>query len=419
MAKTAWGRLPCPSPSSRVSGPAAARASARAAPVLAAAWLLASLFVLSPTALAQAQARPSVTSVPGPPLGLPPLAVPAGNPQSPEKVALGLKLFQDVRFSSTGKVACSTCHAPEKTFTDGPLKTSKGINELTGTRNAPTVVNAAYHTTQFWDGRSPDLEDQALHPFINPVEMGLKDHQPILALVRSDPAYVAAFQQVFGKSGDAVTMTHVTQAIAAFERTQVSGNSPFDRFYLGGESNALTPAQKRGLELFIGKARCVSCHVIEQTTALFTDHRFHNVGVGINDIQGDVPALAREFIKTRSTMAEVDVKVLTDKRASELGRLAVTRSFDDIGAFKTPTLRNVALTAPYMHDGSLKTLREVVVHYNNGGVTKKGGKVNDFLSGGIVPLGLTEREIDDVVTFMDALTSPEYAKAAKPARKTR
>jgi cytochrome c peroxidase len=211
-------------------------------------------------------------------------------------------------------------------------------------------------------------------------------------------------------------MKEVQQAIAAFERTKVSGNSAFDRYFYGGESGALTDAQKRGFDLFVNKGRCVSCHRIEQTTALFTDNRFHNVGVGINDIQKDVPELAGAFLQAKATLAEVDVKVLGDKRTSELGRFAVDRTFDDLGSFKTPTLRNVAVTSPYMHDGSLKTLKDVVVHYNNGGVTKEGDPVNDFLSGGIRPLNLTEAEIDDLVSFMEALTSPEYASLPSAAR---
>ena len=208
-------------------------------------------------------------------------------------------------------------------------------------------------------------------------------------------------------------MTEVTQAIAAFERTIVAGNSPFDRWYFSGEKDALTAAQQRGFELFVNQGRCVSCHVIEQTQAVFTDNRFHNVGVGINDIQKDVPALAREFLKAKATLAEVDVKVLSDKRTSELGRFAVTREFDDLGSIKTPTLRNVAVTAPYMHDGSLKEMRDVIVHYNNGGVTEEGNPVNDFLSGGIRPLNLTEPQIDELVAFMEALTSPEFKHLVK------
>jgi len=275
-----------------------------------------------------------------PPLGLPPIPIPQDNPQTAEKIALGDKLFHDKRFSSTGEVSCSTCHEIDKAFTDSPLKVSEGIKKLTGTRNAPTIINAAYATTMFWDGRSPSLEDQALHPFVNPVEMALEDHEPILELVRSEPEYVKAFEVVFGKSGNAITMTEVTQAIAAFERTQVTGNSPFDRWYFGGDDEALNAAQKRGFEVFVNQGRCVSCHVVEQTQALFTDNRFHNIGAGINDIQDQVPALAQEFLKAEATASEVDVKVLTDKRTSELGRFAVTRGFDDLGAIKTPTLWN-------------------------------------------------------------------------------
>jgi len=353
---------------------------------------------------------------PGVPLGLPDVPYPEGNPQSAEKVALGDTLFHDKRFSSTGEVSCATCHAAEKAFTDGPLSVSEGIDKLTGTRNAPTVINAAYFESMFWDGRSPSLEDQALHPFVNPVEMGLKDHQPILDVVRSDPDYVKQFGTVFGKQGEAVTMKEVTQAIAAFERTQIAGNSPFDRWYFGGQEDALTPAQKAGFDVFVNEGRCVSCHLVEQTQALFTDNRFHNIGVGINAIQDDVPQLAGEFLKAEATLAEVDVKVLSDKRTSELGRFAVTRDFDGLGSFKTPTLRNVAVTAPYMHDGSLKTLRETVEHYNNGGVTEVDDPVNDFLSGGIRPLNLTDEQIDDLVAFMEALTSPEYAELALAAR---
>lgn len=350
------------------------------------------------------------------PLGLPPLPIPASNPQTPEKIKLGDKLFHDKRFSSTGKVSCATCHDKNKAFTDSPLKTSKGIKDLRGTRNAPTVVNSAYATTLFWDGRSPDLEDQAMHPFTNPVEMGMKDHEPILKIVRSDPEYTKAFQQVFGKSGNEITRKEVLQAIAAFERTVISGGSPFDRWLYGGDKKALTPAQRRGFDVFVGQGRCVSCHVVEQTQALFTDNNFHNIGIGINAIQKEVPTLVPSFVKAKRGGADVDITVLSDPKASELGRFAVNEQFDALGAFKTPTLRNIAVTAPYMHDGSLKTLKDVVKHYNNGGVTKKGDQPNAFLSGGIRPLNLTPGQEADLVAFMEALTSPQHAAKSKPGK---
>lgn len=353
-----------------------------------------------------------------PNLGLPPLEVPADNPITAAKVELGDKLFHDKRFSTTGEVACATCHESGKGFTDGPLSVSQGIEGKTGTRNAPTVLNSAFNKTQFWDGRSPSLEDQAQHPFTNPVEMGLANHEPILEIVRTDEDYQRMVRAAFGIEPGAVTKDHVLKAIASFERTMIAGDSPFDRWFFGGDQKAMTDQQKRGYALFIGKARCVSCHTIEQDRAIFTDHQFHNIGVGVNKIREDVHGLAQAFIKAEMSAEEVDVKVLTDPKSSELGRFAVETNFDGLGAFKTPTLRNIELTAPYMHDGSIATLEKVMEHYNNGGVTNPGDPVSDFLAGGIRPLNLTEAEIADVVAFMKALTSssipkPKFAAAAK------
>lgn len=343
------------------------------------------------------------------PLGLPPVPIPADNPQTPDKIALGDKLFNDKRFSSTGEVSCATCHDPAKAFTDSPLVVSEGINKLRGTRNAPTVINSAYYKLFFWDGRSLDMEDQAQHPIVNPVEMGLANHDPVLQIVRTDPEYVAAFRKVFNKRGEQITMNEVQQAIASFERTIISGDSPFDRWHYGGDENAVSEQVKRGFDVFLNKGRCVSCHTVEQDYATFTDNRFHNIGVGINRIQDEVPKFAPAFLSAKASGADVDKAVLTNPNASELGRFAVTEALDELGAFKTSTLRNVAVTAPFMHDGSLKTLRDVVEHYNNGGVTKKDDRVNDFLSGGIRPLNLTEDEISDLVAFLESLTSPQFA----------
>ncbi len=366
--------------------------------------------VTPPPATAPAVIEPSDTPL----LGLPPVPVPADNPQSPAKIALGDKLYHDSRFSIDGKVSCSTCHDGKKAFTDN-MPVSVGNNGLTGTRNAPTVLNAAFYTSQFWDGREPDLEGQSKQPFINPVEGGLPDHGPILEIVRSDPEYRTAFTEVFGITGEEVTMDHVAKSIASFERTLVAGDSPFDRYYFNGDTSALTEAQTRGFELFLGQGRCVSCHTVEQDHALFTDNRFHNIGVGINTIQDDVPRLTAAFLEAEHSGQDVDALVLTDKKASELGRFAVTDQITEIGAFKTPTLRNIALTAPYMHDGSLRTLKDVVIHYNNGGVTPANAQVNAFLSGGIRPLNLTEAQIDDLVAFLQALTSPQIAQQTASA----
>lgn len=195
------------------------------------------------------------------------------------------------------------------------------------------MVNAAYLTSQFWDGREPTLESQSLRPFVNPVEGGLADHGPIPEVVRTDPAYVEAFREVFGTEPDAITMDEVAKAIASFERTLIAGDSPFDRFYFGGEADAMTPQQIRGLSVFLVQGRCVSCHVIEQDQALFTDNRFHNIGVGINRIEPTVPTLAQAFLSAKHAGANVDETVLTDPDSSELGRFAVT---DDNWCIRNP-----------------------------------------------------------------------------------
>lgn len=336
-------------------------------------------------------------------LGLPPLIEPKDNPTTPEKVSLGEVLFKDTRFSSNGKVSCATCHDPAKGFTDR-IPLSKGVG--TTTRNSPTVLNAAFFSTQFWDGRSPSLEDQAQHPMVNPVEMGLSNHDPVIKIVREDQQYQGLFKKAFNVNPQDIQLDHVLKAIAAFERTQIGGNSRFDRWYFNGEANALNVQEKRGFQVFVGNGRCVSCHVVEQNTALFTDNKFHNVGVGINRLsQADLEKVAQPFLQKDHSQEAVDLAVLTDAKTSEIGRLAVSNKMFDMGNFKTPTLRNIDLTAPYMHDGSLKTLDDVVEHYNRGGASSDKEKINPYISGGIRKLNLTAQEKKDLVAFMKTLNS--------------
>lgn len=337
-----------------------------------------------------------------PPLGLPPVPVPADNPQTPEKVALGKQLYEEKRFSADGTVSCATCHAPDKGFGDN-LPVAEGIGKQKGTRNAPTVINAAYYSSQFWDGRRATLEEQAKDPFLNPIEHGLKTHDPILATVRSDPGYRQQFRTVFGVAPDQITIDHVVKAIAAFERTVVAGDSPFDRYLYGGDKSAMSEAAIRGLALYRVKARCQDCHPIGQTEATFTDNKFHNLGVGFARIAGKFMPLAAAFRKAKQAGTNIDERVLTNQEASELGRFVITLSPRDIGAFKTPTLRNVAVTGPYMHDGSVKTLEEVIELYN------KGGEANPLLDSGIRSLGLTPQEKADLVELLKAMTSPQFA----------
>lgn len=341
------------------------------------------------------------------PLGLPPVPVPGENPQTVEKVALGKRLYEDKRFSGDGTVSCSTCHDPAKAFGDG-LPVAEGIGKQRGTRNSPTVINAAYYTSQFWDGRRPSLEEQAKDPFENPVEHGLKNHEPILSTIRADATYPAEFKEVFGVEAKEVAIDHVVKAIAAFERTVISGDSPFDRYLYGGDQKAISEAAKRGLELYRTKARCQDCHAIGQTDAIFTDNKFHNLGVGFKKIETNVIKIASAFRKAKQEGKAIDESVLTNQEASELGRFAVTLNPSDIGRFKTSTLRNVTATAPYMHDGSLKTLEEVMDLYN------KGGEANTLLDSGIRPLNLTDQEKADLLEFLKTLTSPQYANISSP-----
>jgi len=334
-------------------------------------------------------------------LGLPPVPVPADNPLTLEKARLGRKLFEDKRFSADGTISCAHCHKPELAFQDG-LPVSEGIGDQKGTRNAPTVINAAYFITQFWDGRRKTLEVQSKDPFVNPIEHGLKDHKPIVDIVRGNRDYQQRFRQAFGLEPSQITIDHVAQAIASFERTVVAGDSHFDRYQFGGDKNALSASAIRGLAIFHGKGRCASCHVIEGSTALFTDNRFHNLGVGFDRIEARLAEIIAAFRKAKQANRDIDKTILTQAEISELGRFAVTGELEDIGRFKTPTLRNIALTAPYMHDGSLKTLEEVVDFYDRGGFD------NPMLDSGIRPLHLTAEEKADLVSFLKSLTSQRF-----------
>lgn len=341
-------------------------------------------------------------SVPfGIPAELMTFVAPKDNPSSPERIALGKKLFEDKRLSADNTVACATCHDAAAGFT-ARLATAKGIRDQVGKRNSPTVLNALFLDSQFWDGRAPTLEEQAKLPILNPIEMGMKDGAAVVAKVAAIPEYAAEFQKVFGRP---VNYDDLGRAIASFERTIVSGDAPIDHF-IRGEENALNEAQKRGWSLFNGKARCNSCHGFNPTYPLFTDNLFHNIGVAAHKQDFITLATKAEQSIGRGTLEEID-RLAVETDFSELGRFLVTKSKADIGAFKTPHLRDIVITGPYMHDGSLKTLWDVMDHYNKGGIP------NPFLDGGIQRLGLSENEISDLVELMNAFTSSRFASQAK------
>ena len=307
-----------------------------------------------------------VVQIPAP-LGLPPVPIAADNPPTEETIALGRRLYYDTALSVNSTVSCASCHMPAMGFSDGK-RVSNGVGGKEGVRNSPTVLNAAYLSLQFWDGRAPSLEKQSEGPVANPVEMA---HSPkgVVQRLSQDPSYVAAFEQAFGPGP--ITYEKVEKCIASFERTVVSGDSAFDRYYYGHDQSAMTAAQIRGFEVFHNpkKGNCESCHSVGEKYALFTDNKFHNIGVGF---VGGVTA---------------------DK-----GRYVVTHDARDTGSFRTPTLRNVELTAPYMHDGSLKDMKQVMDFYIGA------GNSNPYLDKEIHSLDfLTRQERDDLLEFMRAL----------------
>jgi cytochrome c peroxidase len=284
---------------------------------------------------------------------------PASNLKYAAKVSLGKQLYFDGRLSKNNAISCAFCHNPKTGFAD-PNQTSVGVSGQRGGRQSPTVYNTAFNHFQFWDGRAESLEEQALGPIHNPIEMA-ETHENVVSKIGKIKGYQELFQKVFGTD---VSLQGIAEAIAAFERTIISTNSSFDQFVLG-DPQAMGEDAQRGMAVFKGKGRCILCH----NGPNFTDNQFHNTGV---------PQVG--------PMEE------------DLGRYEVTRRDADKGAFKTPTLRSIIETAPYMHDGAFKTLEEVVDFYD------KGGNANPNLDARIKSLELSPEEKTDLIAFLKALT---------------
>jgi cytochrome c peroxidase len=293
---------------------------------------------------------------------LPAMTVPADNPQTDAKIRLGKQLYFDKRLSADNTISCATCHDPKMAWANHN-PTDTGIKGQVGGRNSGTILDSGYMKFQFWDGRAGSLEEQALGPIHNPIEMG-ETLENVVRKLNAIPEYKAQFQTVFGTDAN---NDGIAKAIASFERTIVSGPSPYDR-YLAGEKTAMSQAAIRGMDLFKGKAHCTPCH----SGPAFSDQGFHNLGVGFKD-----------------------------GKLKDIGRYEVTKLEKDKGAFKTPGLRNVELTHPYLHDGSEKTLEDVVEFYNRGGVP------NPHLDPLMLPLQLTGSEKADLVAFLKALTGTQ------------
>lgn len=352
-------------------------------------WHLLRLIVACLTFALLAGCRSKVSEIPigqqvhiQAPLGLPPVPIPADNPPTAATIALGKRLFYDKRLSKDDTLACSTCHSPAHDFSDSH-DFSRGVGGAVGVRNAPTLINVAYLPMQFWDGRAATLELQAASPIADPIEMN-QPHEVVVSKLGKDVEYKRLFAEAFGSPD--VSLGRVEKSLASFERTILSGDSAFDRAQYGGEQGALTPAQERGLALFINptKGNCAACHTITPKYALFTDGKFHNIGVGVGD----------------------------DGTPKDVGRYHETTVQTDTGAFKTPTLRNVANTAPYMHDGSLPTLERVVDFYAGG------GNSNPYLDREMKTIHLSGEERRDLVEFLKSLTGklPQGLEQEKATR---
>jgi cytochrome c peroxidase len=318
----------------------------------------------------------------------------------PARVALGQKLFFEPRLSGDGTVACATCHDPAHAFSDG-RPVSIGIHGRVGQRNAPTILNALYNKHQFWDGRVTTLEQQAALPITNPFEMGSASIADAVSRIAGDKDYQTQFMQAFGRG---VNEDDLLSAIAAYERTLASFDSPFDHF-IAGEANAISDSAKRGWELFNTKARCHLCHALtdnQRDPTLFMDNDFHNIGIGI--LRHHVAPLAQQAERelAQGHLPAIDTAAITSEM-SVLGRFLITRKKSDIASFKTPGLRNIVVTGPYFHDGSMQTLWDVMDHYNKGD-----GITDPWLDKDMQPLALSESEIDDVVALLASLTSPQY-----------
>lgn len=332
-----------------------------------------------------------------PPLGLPAVSIPADNPVSAAKIALGRKLFYDRRLSLNNTISCAMCHVPEQGFSSNEMATAVGIEGRSVRRNSPTIYNVAYATLLFHDGRENTLEQQVWGPLLAANEMGNPSIGYVIDKIKALNDYQGLFEQSFNTAANMLT---VGQALASYQRSLNSADSPFDRWYFGKQADAVNDSVKRGLALFKGKGACSGCHIIEKNFALFTDNKTHNTGIGYRESMQNIPEKQKIQVAP-GIFIEVDqrdISAVSAVTVSDIGRYEITLDPQDRWKYKTPSLRNVALTAPYMHNGSLSTLSEVIQFYNQGGVN------NETLDPVIKPLHLSDTEKSDLLAFLQSLT---------------
>jgi len=333
-----------------------------------------------------------------PPLGLPAVTFSSGNPPTSAQIQLGRRLFYDRRLSLNETFSCAMCHIPEQGFTSNELSTAVGVEGRSVRRNSPTIYNVAYASRLFHDSRESTLEQQIWGPLLARNEMANPSIGHVIDKIKSIPVYEELFETAF--AGRKPGMETIGAALAAYQQTLLSANSRFDRWYYADEENALNEEQQSGFRLFTGKAGCVACHLINKQHAIFTDNKNHNTGHGYEASMADTRSRHRVQLAP-GQYVDVDqsiIDAISEPRPADLGRYEVTQNPQDRWKYKTPTLRNIELTAPYMHDGRFSTLEEVVRFYNNGGVA------NSLLSPSISPLGLNDREVLALVAFLRALT---------------
>ena len=344
-----------------------------------------------------------------PPLGLPAVPVPDNNPITAEKIALGRKLFYDRRLSINNTFSCAMCHIPEQGFTSNEMATAVGVEGRTVRRNSPTLYNVAYLQSLFHDGRETTLENQVWGPFLAHNEMANPSIGFVIDKLSNNPDYAGLFDKAFGKP---LGMETIGMAIASYERALNSANSPFDRWYFGKEEKVMNDQAKRGFQLFNGKAGCSQCHTIDKEYAIFTDNKLHNTGIGYADAMHKPEIQTQKVQVSPGVFVEVDSKLVesvAEPKANDLGRYEITQNPLDRWRYKTPSLRNVSLTAPYMHNGNLASLREVVEFYNRGGIT------NENLDALIKPLNLSNAEIDGLTAFLTTLTGDNLEELVSDA----
>ncbi len=342
---------------------------------------------------------------PYPPLGLPTtLPIPQNNPLTPEKIDLGRRLFFDRRLSPNDTMSCAMCHIPAQGFTANEARLAVGINGKTGKRNAPALYNVAYQRLLFHDGREFILEDQIISPLTNPVEMGNPSIGHVVNKIKLLPGYTKAFQATFGEEPSVATLG---QALASYQRTLLSGNAPFDRWYFGEEENAVSDEVKAGFEIFAGKGTCFACHSIGKDAALFTDHEFHNTGVAHLKLIPEKTVAIDLGGGLQVQMPRTQIDEILQMPGSDLGRYEVTLDPTDVWQYKTPSLRNIALTAPYMHNGILLSLEAVIDYYDRGGTGVEGQDER------ISPLNLATDEKQALLTFLHSLTGDNVTQLAQ------